>query len=114
MAMPRWAKSSRCSAEDSTLTGWAKPKILVQALGQPGTARGDARQLRLRPHQAAHAAQQFAVEGFGIQHQAGGAGGEGRGGGGFMQDSLKIASKMMQAAAASASFAPRARASVVV
>ncbi|KAF5293242.1 hypothetical protein FQR65_LT20132 [Abscondita terminalis] len=36
-------------------------QVLVQALDQPGTARGDAGQARTGPHEAAHAAQQFAT-----------------------------------------------------
>ncbi|OBQ31537.1 MAG: hypothetical protein AN485_23775, partial [Anabaena sp. MDT14b] len=73
-------------------TGQAQ--VALQALGQPGTTRGDAHEAGVVLTQAAHAAQEFLVQGFCIQRQST----HGR--------LLKHWSRMIAAAAASASLAP--------
>jgi hypothetical protein len=57
-------------AEESTPRPTLQTQVLLQALRQPGTAGGNTRQARVRLAQAAHAAQQFAVQGLGVEHQA--------------------------------------------
>jgi len=77
-------------------------QIPLQPLGQPGTARGDAHEAGIGLAQTAHAAQQLLVQGLCIQSQ------------GTHGMFLKNRSRMMAAAAASASLAPSEWASVVV
>jgi len=77
-------------------------QVRLQALGQPGAARGDAHQAGICIAQLLYAAQEFAVQRLCIQSQCG----HGR--------FLRNCSKIMQADMASASLAPLAIASVVL
>ena len=77
-------------------------QLALQPLGQPGAARGDAHQPRVRLAQAAHPAQQLLVQGLCVQCQS------------THGKLLRNCSRMIAAAAASASRAPWACASVVL
>ena len=79
-----------------------QPQVTLEPLGQPGTSRGDAHQARVGLAQAAHPLPQLLVKGLGIKCESG----QGR--------LLKNCSRIMAAAAASASLAPMACASVVL